>query len=230
MSEQQPGPRIRIVKNGPYMVDGPVPIAKQVIETDGAGESVAWREDERLSVKASCALCRCGSSNIKPYCDGTHRVIAFDGTETASTTPYAEAATRLEGPAMALMDDLELCAEARFCSAKGAVWHLLEHEDEESCRTVVAESDLCPSGRYTAIDPQTGEPHEPVLEPSIGIVEDPSASVSGPVWVRGGIPIVGAEGTEYEIRNRVTLCRCGSSKNKPFCDGTHVEIGFDDAE
>ena len=52
--------------------------------------------------------------------------------------------------------------------------------------------------------------------------------VSGPIWVRGGIPVVAADGHAYEIRNRVTLCRCGASSNKPFCDGSHASIKFSD--
>ena len=52
--------------------------------------------------------------------------------------------------------------------------------------------------------------------------------MSGPLWVRGGVPVVSADGTPYEIRNRVTLCRCGASQNKPFCDGSHASIGFTD--
>ena len=65
-------------------------------------------------------------------------------------------------------------------------------------------------------------------KPSIGLVEDPSVGVSGPLWVRGGIPVVSSDGVQYEPRNRTTLCRCGASRNKPFCDGTHAAIGFDD--
>ena len=38
----------------------------------------------------------------------------------------------------------------------------------------------------------------------------------------GGIPIHGADGQAYEVRNRVTLCRCGRSANKPYCDGAHA--------
>ena len=71
-------------------------------------------------------------------------------------------------------------------------------------------------------------PLEPELDPSVALVEDPQNGVSGPVWVRGGIRIVSATGEVYEVRNRVTLCRCGSSKNKPFCDGSHVRIRFSD--
>src|SRR6266581_67133 len=90
----------------------------------------------------------------------------------------------------------------------------------------VREGTRCPSGRLVVWDRATKEPFELGLEPSIGLVEDPAAGVSGPLWVRGGIPIVGADGVEYERRNRATLCRCGASNNKPFCDGTHAAIGF----
>src|SRR6266536_1245907 len=51
----------------------------------------------------------------------------------------------------------------------------------------------------------------------------------GPLWVRGGVPVEAADGFEYEVRNRVTLCRCGYSKNKPFCDGSHVRTKFKDS-
>jgi len=54
------------------------------------------------------------------------------------------------------------------------------------------------------------------------LIEDPSQGVSGPLWLRGGIALLAADGFAYEIRNRMTLCRCGASSNKPFCDGSHV--------
>ena len=228
MTEHGPA-HIRVSKNGPYLVEGPIPVAKQTIVTDATGESVAWAESER-SERGSCALCRCGGSNVKPYCDGTHTTGGFDGTETADRTPYAEAATSVDGPELRLVDQLELCAEARFCSARGKIWNLVELDDANSRAVVIEQSELCPSGRYAAVDLATSREHEPVLEPSIGLVEDPQAGVSGPLWVRGGVQVVSADGEPYEVRNRVTLCRCGSSKNKPFCDSTHVEIGFDASE
>jgi CDGSH-type Zn-finger protein len=40
--------------------------------------------------------------------------------------------------------------------------------------------------------------------------------------------VVSGDGAAYETRNRVTLCRCGQSSNKPFCDGTHASVGFKD--
>ena len=80
---------------------------------------------------------------------------------------------------------------------------------------------LCPSGRLVETTP-SGEDREPAFEPSIGVIRD------GPIWVRGGIPVESADGFTYEIRNRVTLCRCGHSSNKPFCDGSHSAVGFRD--
>ena len=74
----------------------------------------------------------------------------------------------------------------------------------------------CNSGRLVIWDKKTGEPLEPAFEKSIGLVEGPIKGISGPLWVRGGIPVISADGFVYEIRNRVTLCRCGKSGNKPF--------------
>ena len=67
------------------------------------------------------------------------------------------------------------------------------------------------------------------FEPSIGVVQDTAKGVSGPLWVKGGIEVQGADGAAYETRNRVALCRCGTSGKKPFCDGSHVSSGLKDS-
>ena len=95
---------------------------------------------------------------------------------------------------------------------------------------VIRDACDCPSGRLVARDKASGEPIEPDLEPSISVVEIPSAKQSGPLWVKGGIPIESAAGWRYEVRNRVTLCRCGRSRNMPFCDGMHAVYGFNDGD
>jgi CDGSH-type Zn-finger protein len=71
------------------------------------------------------------------------------------------------------------------------------------------------------LDNETGKSLEPEFKPSIVMIHDPQKRCEGPIWVRGGIPIESYDGTIYEIRNRVTLCQCGKSENKPFCDGSH---------
>ncbi len=77
-------------------------------------------------------------------------------------------------------------------------------------------------------DKKTGKEIEHKLPPSIGVVEDPALGCSGPLWIRGGIRIESVNGTPYEVRNRVTLCRCGVSSDKPFCNGNHASIKFRD--
>ncbi|WP_257790068.1 CDGSH iron-sulfur domain-containing protein [Acidovorax carolinensis] len=56
----------------------------------------------------------------------------------------------------------------------------------------------------------------------------PGHGLLGPIGLRGGVQLVGADGFAYEVRNRMALCRCGASKNKPFCDGSHISTGFSD--
>lgn len=51
----------------------------------------------------------------------------------------------------------------------------------------------------------------------------------GPLYVTGRIPVELADGEPFETRNRMTLCRCGASKSKPLCDGSHTESGFTDS-
>jgi CDGSH-type Zn-finger protein len=218
---------IKVMKDGPYAVHGTVQMVRQTIVTDEKGESVGWRAGEHLPTRPSCTLCRCGASGNKPYCDGSHVTARFDGTETASHASYEDAAVAIPGPRLVLMDQVDLCADARFCAAKGKEWRRIALTDDESRDIVVEESNLCPSGRYTAVE-LDGTVHEPDLAPGIGLVEDPQAGVSGPLWIQGGVPVTDADGTPYPVRNRVTLCRCGKSANKPFCDGRHIEAGFDD--
>jgi CDGSH-type Zn-finger protein len=222
-------PKITIAKNGPYLVEGTVPLAHQHIVTNAEGESLEWREGDRFPSAEKYALCRCGKSAKKPFCDGTHSRVGFDGSETASRESFDSQAEVIEGPTQLLEDVQPLCAFARFCDPHGQVWNLVEKSDQHEARKLVEhESGHCPGGRLVARDRATGAAFEPHFEPSIGLVQDTARKISGPLWVRGGIPVVGADGVVYEIRNRVALCRCGASSNKPFCDGSHASISFSD--
>jgi CDGSH-type Zn-finger protein len=230
MTKPKGEPRVVVTKNGPYLVSGAVPLARQTIVADREGGSEQWRESQPFPLAESYALCRCGASKTKPFCDGTHKKIGFDGAETASRQPYREQAQLTEGPALSLTDAQALCAFARFCDPHGQVWNQVERTDEAEVRaTFVRQVNNCPSGRLVAWDRATGKPVEHHLPVSIGVIEDPPEGVSGPLWLRGGIPVTAADGFAYEVRNRVTLCRCGASKHKPFCDGTHAAVKFRDS-
>lgn len=227
MDDRTKGMCITVVDDGPYLVSGGVPLVRATIVTNEEGEAVAWEEGERLETPERYTLCRCGHSARKPFCDGSHLDVAFDGTETAGHFSHAEVAVSIDGPGVQLRDARRLCAEARFCDRGEGLWNLVEAcDDPEKRQLAEEEAMLCPSGRYVLC--QGGQELEPELEPSIALVRDPGAGCSGPLWVRGGIPVFAADGTPYEVRNRVTLCRCGNSANKPFCDGSHLSTGFND--
>jgi len=221
--------KIKIVKDGPYLVLGNIPMTKQTIIANEEGRSVKWEEEKGYPTKEEYALCRCGRSKNSPYCDGTEHKIDFDGSETASKENYIKRAGTIVGPELIITDLPELCAYARFCHREdGSVWELAEDSGNPKSRASAIQGTWdCPAGRLVAWD-RTGKPIEEKLEPSIGIVEDPSynGGVSGPIWVKGGILIESSDGSEYEVRNQVTLCRCGQSENKPFCDNTHGSIGY----
>ena len=229
MTEPTLGKKIVVTKDGPYTVSGSVPIAIQIITPNKEGFSWEWKEGKPFDGKSSYALCRCGHSESKPFCDGSHTKVGFDGRETASRVPFAQQAVTTEGPTLVLSDAENLCAFARFCDAGGKIWSLIERTDQPEVRElVIREAMQCPSGRLVLHDKKSHEEIEHPLPPSIGVVEDPAMGCSGPLWVRGGITIESHDGKKYEKRNRVTLCRCGASENKPFCNGAHASIKFND--
>jgi len=228
--------KITITVDGPYLVQGAIPLANQHIVTNAQGESLSWREGKAVASPATerYALCRCGRSGTKPFCDGAHQRVGFDGTETASRQPYDQQAGHIEGPTLVLDDARALCAFARFCDPNGQVWNLvLESDRPAAARLVEQQAGDCPGGRLRARRREQaragGHAVERHFGPSIGLVQDTAKGVSGPLWVRGGIEVLSGDGSAYEVRNRVALCRCGESGNKPFCDGSHVTAGFKDS-
>ncbi|UFS63593.1 CDGSH iron-sulfur domain-containing protein [Sulfurimonas sp. HSL-3221] len=218
---------ITIVKNGPLIVRGSIPLSVQTIGVNDEGEAVKWIEGKQYPLQAVYSLCRCGQSKKHPFCDGSHAKCGFDGTETAERLPIVELSKTYDGPDIYLTDAKCYCALARFCDPHGGVWNMVKLSDDPEIRPVLLQEVWdCPAGRLVAWDKKTGEAIEPKFEHSIVLIEDPQKHCSGPIWVRGGIPVISADGTPYEIRNRVTLCRCGASHNKPFCDARHLLTHF----
>ena len=134
-----------------------------------------------------------------------------------------------EGQRVTLNDNEKYCVFARFCHPYGGVWDLTAASgDSQSRKLAVREASMCPSARLTAWDNRTGKPYEFIFEPSLGLIEDPAIGASGGLWVRGGIRIQREDGRTFEVRNRVVLCRCGHSRNKPYCDGAHAAVKWKD--
>jgi len=214
--------KITVSKNGPYIVTGKIPIVDQIIGIDSAGVPIEWRAGKKYPLQEKCGLCRCGQSKNMPFCDGTHVKIKFDGSETAADETYLNETKEIDGPTLKLMDIEILCASARFCHRASGIWNLVpQSQSPEARQTAVEEAADCPSGRLCLCDKKNGEWLEPKFDPSIGLIEDPQMGVRGPIWVRGNIPVESGDGRVYRVRNRVTLCRCGKSTIKPFCDSSH---------
>jgi len=223
--------KIRVLKNGAYMVTGSIPLEKEIVVADEEGTPIKWEKGGKYPNKEKYLLCRCGKSKNKPYCDGTHLKTAFNGAETGDIKKYIDQVETTTGPGIILSDAEKFCSVGLFCHRAGNAWELTEKSDDPQSReTAIQEACDCPSGRLVARDKNTGKPIEPEFGPSIGVIEEPYRKLSGPLWVKGCIPVESADGTQYEPRNRVTLCRCGNSKNKPFCDGTHCDISFNDGD
>ncbi|MCW4026867.1 MAG: CDGSH iron-sulfur domain-containing protein, partial [Candidatus Bathyarchaeota archaeon] len=179
--------RIVVRKDGPYLVSGGLPLEKEIIINDEAGDALEWRLEKAYPFRETYTLCRCGRSRNKPYCDGAHVKVGFDGSETASREPYVEQANVVDGPGISLSDVPKLCAASRFCHRAGGIWRLLPRSDDPQVKkTVVEEACNCVSGALVAIDKKSGEPIEPVLDQALSIVEDPGKGISGPIRVKGG--------------------------------------------
>jgi CDGSH-type Zn-finger protein len=221
---------IKITENGPYLVYGKPILKQEFITPNEEGASWEYQDGKRFSTDGEepIALCRCGHSKNAPFCDESHVECGFDGTETASLEPIAEGSKEYRGPNYTLLDNEAYCAFARFCDAFGQVWNLVMDGRDEADMLAVREACYCPAGRLRIRKNGEEQEIEPKFEKTIGVLEDPAAHCSGPLYIKGGIKIEGADGRVYELRNRQTLCRCGKSSHKPFCNGAHASVRYSD--
>ncbi|MCL5069528.1 MAG: CDGSH iron-sulfur domain-containing protein [Actinobacteria bacterium] len=227
----KPNQKVIITKNGPYLVSGKLPLSKVISIVGSSNEPEKWKKGKKYPGQENYALCRCGKSQNKPYCDGTHIKIGFNGEETASKKRYENQAEIIQGPKLDLSDAKKFCSNARFCQLSGGTWHNVKKSDDLDARKIAIKTACnCPSGRLVVWDKKTKKRFEKKFQPSIELIEDPQLKVSGPIWLKGGIEPESADGTKYEKRNRMTLCRCGKSNNKPFCDGSHISVKFNDED
>ncbi|MGI6153031.1 MAG: CDGSH iron-sulfur domain-containing protein [Christensenellaceae bacterium] len=226
--------KIRIIENGPYEASGFIPLsqARSLPDPEDKGASLKWEKGKTYPKEQNCYLCRCGHSEHKPYCDGTHNHIGFEGSETAKHGKDDSGTVQYSGKNAILHDEEKLCATGRFCDRGINAWNAAEQSADEECLNLaITEVANCPSGRLTLENPHDHTFYEPDLEQEIHPIQDLGEECRGPLWVKGGIQVEGADGKTYRIRNRMTLCRCGESKNKPFCDSSHLNCphmkGFD---
>ena len=211
-SDDSPNPTIRLASDGPYLVEGLASL------TRSGGDAIP--------LEGRSALCRCGGSARKPFCDGTHRSNGFSGTRSAD--PSAERRADFRGSQITVHDTRSICSHAGACTAGlPSVWRLKQEPwidpDGAAPDAIVDVVRRCPSGALSATT-------------AAGLQQDqerPAAvhvSKNGPYVVEGGIELVGVDLAVGASREHYTLCRCGASKNKPFCDGSHWAAKFNDPD
>jgi CDGSH-type Zn-finger protein len=221
--------RIKIRRNGPYIVQGDVPLVRKEQIVSEHGEPLVWQKGETIETGETYRLCRCGESSRKPFCDGTHVRTGFDGTESADTRVTAERQVTFEGGTnIVVKRDYSLCQDSGFCGNRVTnVERMVPETDDTQVRSqAMAMIERCPSGSYVYSLEEGEADVEPDLPQQIALTTETTwaGPVAGPLWVTGNIPVERADGQPFETRNRVTLCRCGRSSNKPLCDGTHRRI------
>ncbi len=179
---------------------------------------------EAIEVKPVMLLCRCGKSKSKPFCDGMHLKTGFRSDKAADRVP--DKVDTYVGNEITIHDNEGVCAHFAYCvNYSPAVFNVNREpwiepdaaNPEETAKTIR----MCPTGALSYT--KDGILYKDLdREPSITIFKN------GPYCVVGGIELKDPGGSEAESIEHYTLCRCGASKNKPFCDGVHRDIDFED--
>lgn len=203
-------PRIVFTRTTPYKV--------MDLETfiGPKGESIQTREVMHL--------CRCGLSKKKPCCDGSHNATGIEGDKLPER--LKDKVHSFKGKEITIHDNRCVCSHDSSCIdlsptvfTKGRrPWINPNGATKEE---IIATIEKCPSGALSyTLD---GVHHDSLnREPAIKVALD------GPLEVTGGVILEDDMNSKPQSAEHYTLCRCGASKNKPFCDGSHFQIDFFD--
>jgi len=203
-------PSIVLTKTTPYMVH------------DLGNFSNSKRE--KLTTNPVMALCRCGESQNKPCCDGSHVKKGIDSEKKKGR--MRDKVRDYVGKDITIHDNRGVCSHDGGCVdslpsvfEKGR-WPWI-NPDAAGVEEIMAAIKKCPSG---ALSYTIGEETRTSIdrEPAIKVAQN------GPLEITGGIIFEDDMGSKPQSAEHYTLCRCGESKNKPFCDGSHNEIDFTD--
>ncbi len=195
--------------NGPYLVKG----LENFSNKKGAIETIE-----------TMALCRCGGSGNKPFCDGTHAKIGFSSAKLVGRT--TDQRDNYVGKTITIHDNRGICAHAGYCTDGIASVFRLKTEpwivpDAAERDEIITTINKCPSG---ALSYSLNDVEHRNREGAEGIFVAPN----GPYVVSGAPDLLDTVRGEGASTEHFTMCRCGGSKNKPFCDGTHWYNKFTD--
>src|SRR5882672_5535897 len=122
---QRQNAKLSCASMGPMWWKGGFPLVRKTPVVSEHGEPLTWKKSDLMTSAERYTLCRCGRSNTKPFCDGTHRVAGFDGTETADPAPVASRQTAYPGTHIVVKNDPSLCMHAGFCGNRVSnVWQM----------------------------------------------------------------------------------------------------------
>ena len=213
-------PGIRLAPNGPYLVTN----AENLRDSLGCG----------LPTRPQMALCRCGASERKPYCDGSHVRVGFTDDKSPDRGP--DHRETYVGQQVTVYDNRGICQHSGLCTDRLATVFRQGREPfvapsggrmDEIIRAVRD----CPSGALSygidGVEERASVNHHNSRPATIQVTQD------GPYRVTGGLPLRDSGGTdvaraEGSSREHYALCRCGQSRNKPFCSGMHYYVDFRD--
>ena len=212
-------PRIVPVANGPlYLINSQVPERIENLQNS---------RGETIFKVVSVALCRCGGSNNKPFCDGTHSSLGFS-SENKNPPQAKDRRKDYAGKNITVHDNRGICSHSAECLRNlESVFRLGErpwiNPDGATVESIIETVRKCPSGALSysvdGIEHIDQEGRMPLV----------TVQKNGPYRVEGGVELVGISSwAEGASREHYTLCRCGASNSKPFCDGTHLQIRFKD--
>jgi len=196
------GNEIKEIEDGPLILE----MDKPLLIKDG----------ELIPSKPTVYLCRCGQSSKKPFCDGTHKEKGFTSKREISK----EFLEDYKGKDITVHFNRSICAGTSSC-VKGSPSVFLSGErkdwirpNEDSVESIIATIKTCPSGAlsYSINDSLHLDTRE---TPKVTIVKNGPYSVEGVVCKHKNLP-------NNFCESKYTLCRCGFSKNKPYCDYSHA--------
>ncbi len=208
--------KITTGENGPYKVEN---IKK--LENSSGVEIISENE---------AYLCRCGGSSNKPFCDKTHETNGFTGENKSE---YMKNETiEYKGSKITIYDNRNICSHRGYCTSElpkvfkeTAPWI---DPNGDTVENIIKQCNRCPSGALSyALNNGSRVMGEECIETTIRLSEK-HYGFHGPYDVKGDIELSGQISRKPESPIKATLCRCGHSKNKPYCSGEHFHIGFID--